>query len=48
VALLGGTAISQPIAGQGWRVDVTIPLREPLASEEPVLVTPSVNALVED
>ncbi len=34
VALLSGSVTAGPIQGQGWRVDVTIPLRQPVMAEE--------------
>ena len=49
VALLGGTAISQPVTGQGWRVDVSLPLREPLAATPlPPITARPVSALAEE
>ncbi len=48
VALLGGGATSQPVAGQGWRVDVTIPPRGVRGETVPVHAASPVGALVEE
>jgi signal transduction histidine kinase len=48
VALLGGNATSLPVAGQGWRVDVAIPLHEPLAVTTATLAAPPMSALAEE
>ncbi len=36
VAMLGGSVTAGPIRGHGWRVDVTLPLRQPALVEEEV------------
>nr|MBA3824970.1 hypothetical protein [Ktedonobacterales bacterium] len=46
--LLGGRATSQPVAGQGWRVDVVIPLREAYAVASAANTASPVSTLAEE